>query len=106
MKPWLIILLILVFNKALLSAQPFIVSDTRKSLFISNNIEYLVDTNQSPGSIDFDDESLFRPSEGTPVFSQGVSNVWIKFSVIDNASSDVYLKIAYTNISRIELYAL
>lgn len=106
MKPCLIILLLTFFGGALLNAQPFIVSDTHHSLFISDNLKYRVDTSQSPASINFNDESLFKPMQGTPVFSQNVNNIWIKFSVIDSASSDIYLKIAYTNISTIKLYAL
>ncbi|MFT4155924.1 7TM diverse intracellular signaling domain-containing protein, partial [Parafilimonas sp.] len=44
--------------------------------------------------------------KGTPVFSENVKNVWAKFSIINKTSSDLYLKISYTNISSVLLYDL
>ncbi|MFT4152470.1 hypothetical protein, partial [Parafilimonas sp.] len=82
MKPRFILFLLIILNKALLSAQPITISDSNNIVFISNNIEYIIDTNKNTQYAGLMDSNFLHFQKGTPVFSENVKNVWAKFSII------------------------
>jgi two-component system NtrC family sensor kinase len=104
MKLRFLILFLLTLNESLI-AQSFVISDTKNVVSITKEIKYFIDSNNSFQINHFKDTNLFNSTTGsTPTFTYDVKNVWIKFSVINKSSSNIYLGIPYPNISKVTLY--
>ncbi len=104
MKVRLIVLFISVLKFQLAITQPIVISDTINSVFISNGIEYFIDSANTVKADQLNALNLFHSkSNKTPVLN-GVTNVWLKFEVLNKSTTSIYLDLSYPNLSRVTLY--
>ncbi|MBS1747389.1 MAG: GHKL domain-containing protein [Bacteroidetes bacterium] len=104
----LIFLLLVITGKGFLFAQPFTITESTPSVFISNGAKYLIDKSNTISVEQINSKDLFNSRQGssTPVFKENIRSVWVRFETLNQSSHEVFLDIPYTNIGSVSLYRL